>query len=94
MKNNWKAEQGARYRRAKALAWERHPEIKQVMVQCAKEFPELKSSLQKIKTGSAGRHEIMIRNSYLKACEEKMPGYQKIIGREYHDILRSLKSEA
>jgi len=93
MKNNWDAEQGEKYRKAKALAWERHPEIKQVMVECAKEFPSLKSSLQKIKAGRAGQYEYMIKNAYLKACEDKMPGYQKIIGREYHDILSSLKSE-
>ena len=77
-----------KYYEAHSLAFERHPDILQKMSDIAKDFPDLARIIDKRRQGiPLSEHEMKRRNSYLKKCSLKMPGYLKIIGAEYHKIL-------
>ena len=76
------------YRNAYSLAFQRHPEITQKMREIAKTIPNLGIAIANVKAGTANEYEKIIYMTYFKKCEEAMPGYHKIIGRELHNILQ------
>ncbi len=79
--------QSDEYRLARILAYQRHPEITSKMKEIADEFPMLGEIIQKEADGSATETEKRLHQIYWKKCQEAMPGYSKIIGDEYHNIL-------
>ena len=79
--------QSEEYREARILAYARHPEITEKMKEIAEEFPMLREIIQKEADGSVTEAEKKLHQLYWKRCAEAMPGYSKIIGNEYHNIL-------
>ena len=76
------------YYKARRYAWERHPKIREAMSEIAKNFHTLPYILAKRKKGKElSEIEMATLLSYYKACSEIIPGYQKVIGKEYSKIL-------
>ena len=73
---------------ASRLAWDRHPEISDMMSKVAEDFALLGEALSKREKGAKlNKSEEKCILAYYKECERVMPGYQKIIGEEQHKIL-------
>ncbi|MBQ8475861.1 hypothetical protein IJ531_02250 [bacterium] len=79
--------QSDRNKKAHALAYERHPEIRKMMKDVAKNFGALGKILEKPKDERTDE-ELKYLNIYYKKCEEAMPGFRKIIGDEVHRIFQ------
>ena len=76
------------YSEAQKLAWQRHPEITEKMSEIAEKYQGLGRIIAKRNSGEVlSEIEQTIWLTYLKECEEVMPGNKKIIGQEYHNIL-------
>ena len=74
--------------RASKLAWNRHPEITDMMSEVAKDFPWLAVILSKKEKGiELNQKEERYLFAYCGKCEEAMPGYKKIISDERRKIL-------
>ena len=73
---------------ARALAWARHPKIKNEMKKIAKLFPGLSKIISKTEKGKPLTEiEEAVLKTYLKKCERENPNHRKIVGEEYHKIL-------
>lgn len=76
------------YNEAHSLAFDRHPDILQKMSEIAEDFPDMAKLIEKHRQGIPfTKNETIRRKTFFKECSLKMPGYQKIIDREYHKIL-------
>jgi len=73
---------------ARSLAYERHPEITDMMSEVAESFPRLGEIIRKQERGiELTEQERKYNQAYFRECESRMPGYQKIISEEQHNIL-------
>ena len=83
----FESERGQKYKEARRLAAERHPEFNEQIALLRKEFPSIGRAMHRIQEGRDTLSDRKIQSSYWKRFHEMMPEYEKTIGREYHDIL-------
>ena len=76
------------------LAWEMHPEIRQMMSEVAEEYPGHGKLLTKVQSGQPlTNEEQRLFNGYYKKCHEKMPHYTWIVGQTQKQIIAMWKEQ-
>lgn len=73
---------------AARIAYDMHPEVRDMMSETAMSFPMLGRILEQKEKGiKLNEKEEITLQAYYKKCEKRMPGFRKIIGREQHKLL-------
>jgi hypothetical protein len=82
------------YSEALKLAWEMHPEIKQMMSEVAEEYPGHGKILKKVQNGvQLTQEEQRLFLGYYKRCHERMPGFTWIVGQTQKQIIAMWKEQ-
>lgn len=82
------------YSEALKLAWEMHPEIKQMMSEVAEEYPGHRKILTKVQNGvQLTQEEQRLFLGYYKRCHERMPGFTWIVGQTQKQIIAMWKEQ-
>ena len=82
------------YSEALKVAWEMHPEIRQMMSEVSEEFPGHGRLLSKVQNGvQLTPEEQRLFLGYYKRCHEKMPGFTWIVGQTQKEIIAEWKEQ-